>query len=86
MRTGPAPPGPPSPVGSVSTPGVVRGRSTPETTTPAARPATIADRREESDTTVVTTVEPMHDGMWTERLIAGRTNQVDHLAQLVGTR
>jgi hypothetical protein len=28
-------------------------------------------------------VEPLHDEVWTERLIAGRTNELDNLARLV---
>jgi hypothetical protein len=29
-------------------------------------------------------IEPMHDDTWTERLCAGRANELDNLARLVG--
>ena len=32
---------------------------------------------------VVMTVEPMHDTVWTERLVAGRTNELDNLGRLI---
>ena len=32
---------------------------------------------------VVMTVEAMHDEVWTERLLAGRTNELDNLAAVV---
>lgn len=32
---------------------------------------------------VVMTVEPMHDEVWTERLVAGRTNELDNLGRLL---
>jgi uncharacterized protein YndB with AHSA1/START domain len=28
-------------------------------------------------------IEPMHDQVWTERLVAGRTNEIENLARLV---
>jgi uncharacterized protein YndB with AHSA1/START domain len=34
-------------------------------------------------THVVMQVEPLHDEVWTERLIAGRTNELENLARLV---
>ena len=34
-------------------------------------------------TEITMTVEPMHDPVWTERLIGGRTNEIDNLARLV---
>jgi uncharacterized protein YndB with AHSA1/START domain len=34
-------------------------------------------------TRVVMRVEPMHDRVWTERLLAGRANELDNLAALV---
>jgi uncharacterized protein YndB with AHSA1/START domain len=33
---------------------------------------------------VVMSVEPMHDEDWTERLVAGRTNELDNLGALIG--
>ena len=35
---------------------------------------------------VVMTVEPMHDDVWTERLLAGRSNELDNLAAVVAAR
>ena len=35
-------------------------------------------------TLVVMRVEDMHDEVWTERLLAGRANELDNLARLVG--
>jgi uncharacterized protein YndB with AHSA1/START domain len=32
---------------------------------------------------VVMTIEPMHDDDWTQRLIAGRTNELDNLGRLI---
>ena len=29
------------------------------------------------------TMQPMHDDVWTERLVAGRTNELDNLAAVV---
>ena len=34
-------------------------------------------------TRVIMTVEPMHDEVWTERLLQGRANELDNLAKLV---
>lgn len=34
---------------------------------------------------VVMTLEPMHDDVWTERLVAGRTNELNNLARLIGS-
>jgi uncharacterized protein YndB with AHSA1/START domain len=34
-------------------------------------------------TRVTMQVEPLHDEVWTERLVAGRTNELDNLARLV---
>jgi uncharacterized protein YndB with AHSA1/START domain len=34
-------------------------------------------------THVVMTVEPMHDDVWTERLVAGRGNELDNLAAAI---
>jgi len=28
-------------------------------------------------------VEPLHDAVWTDRLLAGRANELDNLARLV---
>jgi uncharacterized protein YndB with AHSA1/START domain len=35
-------------------------------------------------THVVMRVEPLHDEVWTERLLAGRANELENLARLVG--
>lgn len=37
----------------------------------------------EGGTRIVMRVEPMHDEVWTERLVAGRSNELDNLARLV---
>jgi uncharacterized protein YndB with AHSA1/START domain len=34
-------------------------------------------------TVVVMTIEPMHDEVWTQRLVAGRENELDNLAAVV---
>lgn len=34
-------------------------------------------------TRVIMRVEPMHDEVWTERLVAGRSNELDNLARLL---
>jgi uncharacterized protein YndB with AHSA1/START domain len=34
-------------------------------------------------TSVVMTVEPLHDEVWTERMLAGRRNELDNLAALI---
>ena len=45
---------------------------------------TTVDLEPEGDgTRVVMKVEPLHDDVWTERLIDGRTNELDNLAKLV---
>lgn len=45
---------------------------------------TVVDLESDGDGTRVTMqVEPLHDEVWTERLIAGRTNELDNLARLV---
>jgi uncharacterized protein YndB with AHSA1/START domain len=47
---------------------------------------TVVDLDEIDDgTRVLMTVEPMHDQVWTERLVAGRANELDNLARLVET-
>jgi uncharacterized protein YndB with AHSA1/START domain len=33
--------------------------------------------------TVVMTVEPLHDAVWTERILAGRANELDNLAAVL---
>lgn len=38
--------------------------------------------RTESGTDVVMECEPLHDEVWTERIIAGRTNELDNLERL----
>lgn len=35
---------------------------------------------------VVMTVEPLHDQVWTERLVAGRANELDNLAAIIAKR
>ena len=37
----------------------------------------------ESGTLVVMTVDPLHDDEWTERLVAGRSNELENLAGVV---
>ena len=37
----------------------------------------------EGGTRIVMKVEPMHDEVWTERLVAGRSNELDNLARLL---
>jgi uncharacterized protein YndB with AHSA1/START domain len=39
----------------------------------------------DAGTRVLMTIEPMHDPVWTERLVAGRANELDNLARLVET-
>ncbi|MGO4593821.1 SRPBCC domain-containing protein [Leifsonia sp. 2TAF2] len=38
----------------------------------------------EEGTRVVMQAEPLHDEVWTERLVAGRANELENLARLVG--
>ena len=38
---------------------------------------------EEDGTRVVMKMEPMHDEEWTQRLVAGRTNELENLARVV---
>lgn len=40
----------------------------------------------ESGVTVVMTVDAMHDEVWTQRLLAGRANELDNLAAVVERR
>jgi hypothetical protein len=35
---------------------------------------------------VTMTVDSMHDQVWTERLVAGRANELDNLATLIESR
>jgi len=37
----------------------------------------------ETGTRIVMTIEPMHDATWTERLVAGRNNELDNLERLI---
>ncbi len=37
-------------------------------------------------TRVVMTMEPLHDEVWTKRLIMGRSNELENLARLIATR
>ena len=48
---------------------------------------TIVDLAPDGDgTRIRMQVEPLHDEVWTQRLIDGRTNELEHLAALVGGR
>ncbi len=48
---------------------------------------TTVDIEPEGDGTHVTmTMEPMHDEEWTQRLVAGRTNELDNLAKEIERR
>lgn len=48
---------------------------------------TVVDLKPADDgTRVVMQVEELHDDVWTERLLAGRANELDNLAQLVSPR
>jgi uncharacterized protein YndB with AHSA1/START domain len=38
----------------------------------------------DGSTTITMTVEPLHDDVWTERLLAGRAMELDHLEALLG--
>ncbi len=40
----------------------------------------------ENGVTVAMTMEPLHDEVWTERLIAGRANELDNLTALIVRR
>lgn len=45
---------------------------------------TVVDLHEQDGgTLVVMTVEPMHDDVWTQRIVAGRANELENLARLV---
>jgi uncharacterized protein YndB with AHSA1/START domain len=45
---------------------------------------TVVDLAGDGDTTtVVMSMEPMHDDVWTERLVAGRTNELDNLERVI---
>jgi uncharacterized protein YndB with AHSA1/START domain len=47
--------------------------------------ATVVELHETEDGVhVVMTVRPMHDQEWTQRLVAGRENELDNLAKLFG--
>jgi hypothetical protein len=45
---------------------------------------TIDLAEEDGVTTVTMDVEPLHDDVWTERLLAGRAMELDHLGALLG--
>ena len=46
---------------------------------------TVVDLEPAADgTRIVMQVEDMHDDVWTERLLAGRANELDNLGRLVG--
>jgi uncharacterized protein YndB with AHSA1/START domain len=38
------------------------------------------------DTKVVMTIDPMHDDVWTQRLVMGRENELDNLAKAIAAR
>lgn len=40
---------------------------------------------DETTVRITMTMEPLHDAVWTERLVAGRTNELDNLARLIGS-
>lgn len=45
---------------------------------------TIVDLEQVDDGTKITmSIEPMHDPIWTERLVGGRTNEMDNLVRLI---
>jgi uncharacterized protein YndB with AHSA1/START domain len=46
----------------------------------------VAIEPSEVGVTVTMTVDPMHDPVWTERLLAGRANELDNLARVVEQR
>lgn len=35
---------------------------------------------------VAMTIEPLHDDVWTDRLVAGRTNELENLAAVIAQR
>jgi uncharacterized protein YndB with AHSA1/START domain len=35
---------------------------------------------------VVMTIEPLHDAEWTQRLVAGRSNELDNLTKVIGKK
>jgi uncharacterized protein YndB with AHSA1/START domain len=48
---------------------------------------TVIDLAPAGDSTEVTmTMEPLHDAEWTDRLVAGRSNELDNLATVLGAR
>jgi len=54
---------------------------------PAYEFDTTVDLEPSDDSVSVTmTVEPMHDQVWTERLLAGRINELDNLARVIEQR
>jgi hypothetical protein len=40
----------------------------------------------ENGVRIVMTMQPMHDEEWTQRLVAGRTNELDNLGKLIAAR
>lgn len=46
---------------------------------------TVELERVDGGTRVVMTIEPMHDDVWTQRLVEGRTNEIENLAQLLAS-
>jgi hypothetical protein len=54
---------------------------------PASRVFTVVELEPANgDVQVSMTVDSMHDQVWTERLIAGRANELDNLATLIQSR
>ncbi|SRR6266496_4555806 len=57
---------------------------------PGVAPQTIHNRidlvPDENGTKAVTTIEPLHDEEWTNRLVAGRKSQLDKLERLVAAQ
>jgi hypothetical protein len=46
---------------------------------------TVVDIEPDGDgSRVVMSIDPMHDDVWTERIVAGRSNELDNLARVLG--
>lgn len=46
---------------------------------------TVTIERTEQGTDVTMEMEPLHDEVWTERILAGRSNELDNLTRLIGS-
>jgi len=44
----------------------------------------VALEQVDSGTCVIMTIDPLHDEVWTQRLVEGRTNELENLSRLVG--